>query len=239
MGVMQHLPLLPYLMPLLFVLVAGYRYLGGSSSADVDNAAVWAVRKGFLPADAPPPASTPTLELPDGQASDCWEVPVGDGTGTLYEWTWVIADNRSLTERELGVQAGMQMGRTTVIQALLAAGFPHFRVVPRHGFVAPAAGWDEERVELESVEFGQRFRLLAGRDGDREALLRLFSPETIVWFLQLGDAAPVVEYGMGSLVVSSRYACTTDLEYESLLESAQHLATAVLAEGLLHRPDPV
>jgi hypothetical protein len=238
MGVMAHAVLLPYLMPLLFVAVAGYRLIGRSPAA-ADDAADWAVRKGLLPAEPPPPASTPTLELPGGEAGDCWEVPVGDGTGTLYAWTWVLEDDRSLTQRELGVSVGLRLGRTTVIQALLAAGFPHFRVVPRHGFVAPAAGWDEEQIDLESVEFGRRFRLLAGRDGDREALLRLFAPETIVWFLQLGDTAPAIEYGMGTLVVSSRHPCTTDAEYEALLDTAQRMAKAVLAEGLLHRPDPV
>jgi hypothetical protein len=230
-------PLLPYLFGLGVVVLAAMRYLRWSSS-EPDMAAGWAARKGFLPAEPPPPGSTPTLRLPGGTASECWEVPIGDGTGTLCRWTWTIEDDRSLTERELGVSVGMHLGEVTIVQALLAAGFPHFRVVPQHGFVAPADDWDEQRVDLESVEFGQRFRLLAGREGDREALIRLFDPETIVWFLGLGDTAPVVEYGLGTLVVSTRYPCTTDVEYEALLEAAQRIATRVLAEGLLHQPDP-
>ncbi len=229
-------PLLSYLVPLAFVALAGMRYLRTSSPAP-DMSAEWAVRKGFLPAEPPLPGATPLLRLPGGEASDCWRVPVGDEGGALYRWRWVIEDDRTPMMRELDAPVGLRMGDVTVVQALLAAGFPHFRVVPRHGFVAPAGDWDEEAVDLESVEFGDRFRLLAGHDGDREALLRLFDPETIVWFLQLGDAAPVIEYGLGTLAVSSRCACTTDVELESLLEAAQRIASRVLAEGLLHQPD--
>jgi hypothetical protein len=230
-------PLLPYLMPLAFVALAGMRYLRVSSPS-TDTATEWAVRKGFFPAEPPLPGATPLLRLPGGQAGECWRVPIGDEGGALYRWTWVIEYDRTPMMRELDAPVGLRTGEATVIQALLAAGFPHFRVVPHRGFVAPAGDWDEEAVDLESVEFGQRFRLLAGHDGDREALLRLFDPETIVWFLQLGDAAPVVEYGLGTLVVSSRYPCTTDVEYEALLETAQRIASRVLAEGLLHQPDP-
>jgi|tagenome__1003787_1003787.scaffolds.fasta_scaffold20965662_2 hypothetical protein len=230
-------PLLPYLMPLAFVALAGLRYLRVSSPSP-DMSTEWAVRKGFLPGEPPVTGATPLLRLPMGEADGCWEVPVGDGAGTLYRWTWVVEDDRSPMMRELNEPVGLRTAEVSVVQAMLAAGFPHFRVVPRHGFVAPAGDWDEQEVELESVEFGHGFRLLAGRDGDREALLRLFDPETIVWFIGLGTAAPVVEYGLGTLVVASRYACTTDVEYEALLEAAQRIARRVLAEGLLHQPDP-
>ncbi|HET6847503.1 MAG TPA: hypothetical protein VFH74_01515 [Gaiellales bacterium] len=229
--------LVPYLMPLAFVALAGMRYLRFSSPAP-DTAAAWAVRKGFLPGEPPMTGATPILRLPMGEASGCWEVPIGDGSGTLFRWTWVVEDDRSPMMRELNEPVGMRTAEVSVVQAMLAAGFPHFRVVPHRGFVAPAGDWDEEPVELESVEFGQRFRLLAGHDGDREALLRLFDPETIVWFIGLGEAAPVVEYGLGTLDVATRYACTTDVEHEALLEAAQRIAKRVLAEGLLHQPDP-
>jgi len=230
-------PLLPYLMPLAFVALAGLRYMRGSGPS-ADTSAEWAVRKGFLPAEPPMTGATPLLRLPMGEADGCWQVPVGDGTGTLFRWTWVVEDDRSPMMRELDQPGGMRTAEVSVVQAMLAAGFPHFRVVPRHGFAAPAGDWDEQQVELESVEFGRQFRLLAGRDGDREALLRLFDPETIVWFIGLGDAAPVVEYGLGTLVVATRYPCSTDVEYEALLEAAQRIAHRVLAEGLLHQPDP-
>ena len=130
------------------------------------------------------------------------------------------------------------MGEATVVQAMLAAGFPHFRVVPRHRFVAPAVdGWNEQEVQLESLEFARDHRLLAAPDGDREMLLRLFDPELIVWYLGLGSAAPVIEYGVGTLVVSAGRACGTDAEFDALLAQARHIAQRVLAEGLLHRPD--
>ena len=224
-------------MPLAFVALAAMRYMRFSKGSP-DTSAEWAVRKGFLPAEPPTTGSTPLLELPGGEPSECWEVPVGDGKGTLFRWTWVIEDDRGPMMRAMDAPVDVRRGDVTIVQALLAAGFPHFRVVPRRGFVAPAGSWDEERVELESVEFGQRFRLLAGRDGDRDALLRLFDPETLVWFLGLGDTAPVVEYGLGTLVVATRHPCTTDVEFEALLESAQRIAGRVLAEGLLHQPDP-
>ena len=124
-----------------------------------------------------------------------------------------------------------------MVQATLAAGFPHFRVVPRDGRIAPAHGGDERELQLESVEFAQRFRLLAGRGGDHETLLRLFDPDTIVWFIEQGETAPVVEYQLGTLAVVSRYLCTTDIEFDALLAQAQHIAQRILAEGLLHQPD--
>jgi hypothetical protein len=148
----------------------------------------------------------------------------------------VISDNRAAEAQMLGVPGGLEMSEVTMVQATLAAGFPHFRVVHSRGFVAPNGEAGEQEVQLESVEFGKRFRLLAGSDGDHEALMRLFTPELIVWFTDLGDGAPVVEYWMGTLVVSTRVACTTDDEYDALLAAAQHLARQVLAQGVLQRP---
>ena len=87
-------------------------------------------------------------------------------------------------------------------------------MVPRHGFVAPSAGWDEQELHLESVELDAEFRVLAGRDGDRQALLELFDPETIVWLINLGRTAPVIEYQLGTLVVVSQHPCTTDVELD-------------------------
>jgi hypothetical protein len=225
------------LLPFAFIAFAGYRYWSASGGVEDDQSVSWAMRRGLIPAEPPQTGSTPMLQLPDGQAHDCWEVPIGDGSGTLYRWTWTLADDRSATARQMDLQIGLRLGEVTMVQALLAAGFPHFRVVPRHGFVAPSGGWDEQEVQLESVEFAAQFRLLAGKDGDRDALLRLFDPETIVWFVSQGALMPVIEYQLGTLVVSSRYPCSSDVEYDSLLEHAQRIATRVLAEGLLHQPD--
>lgn len=233
---MSSYSLLYALMPLLVAAFGGYRYLGNSGGAASDASELWAARRGFPPAMAPVGGSTPTLELPDGVANDCCEVPVGSTTGTLFTWTWTIADDRSAEMQMLDAPGGMQLGEVTAVQALIAAGFPHFRVVHRHGFVAPNTESDEREIHLESVEFGRRFRLLAGSDGDRQALMRLFTPELIVWFTDLGDGAPVVEYWMGTLVVSTRVACVTDDEYDALLASAQRIAGEVLAQGVVARP---
>ena len=229
---------LPILLPFAVVAYAGYRWYAQSSArSNLDEAVAWATARRLLPGDMPTPGATPTLSLPGGEAHDPWEVPIGDGTGSLYGWTWMIADDRSLTARELNMPIGLQLGSTTIVQAMLAAGFPHFRVVPRHGWVAPSGGWDEQEVQLESVEFSNDFKLLAAHDGDHEMLLRLFDPDTIVWFIGLGSIAPVIEYQLGTLAVVARHACTADNEFDALLEQAQHIAQRILAEGLLHRPD--
>jgi hypothetical protein len=219
--------LIPYLMPLALLAYAGYRYWARAQrSAQIDSAtSAWAVREGLVPGTAPPAGATPTLSLPEGSAHDCWQLAVGNGVGTLFRWTWVIQEGRDV-----------RVGEATVVAATLAAGFPHFRVVPRHGFVAPSAGWDEQELHLESVELEAGFRVLAGRDGDRQALLELFDPETIVWLINQGRTAPVIEYQLGTLVVVSQHPCTTDVELNVLAEQARHLAGRVLAEGLLHRP---
>jgi hypothetical protein len=216
--------LIPYLMPLALVAYIGYRYWAQAQrSAEIDSAtSAWALREGLAPGTPPAAGSTPTLSLPEGSAHDCWQLPIGDGSGTLFRWTWMIQE---------GSEA--HMGEATVVSAMLAAGFPHFRVVPRHGFVAPSAGWDEQELHLESVELEADFRVLAARDGDRQALLELFDPETIVWLINQGRAAAVIEY---QLVVMSQHPCTTDVELDALAEQARHLASRVLAEGLLHRP---
>jgi hypothetical protein len=219
---------IPYLMPLALAAYAGYRYWARAQrSAEIDSAtSAWALREGLVAGTEPPVGATPTLSLPQGSAHDCWQLAIGDGGGTLFRWTWVIEEGRDV-----------RIGEATVVAAMLAAGFPHFRVVPRHGFVAPSAGWDEQELHLESVELEARFRVLAGRDGDRQALLELFDPETIVWLINQGRAAPVIEYQQGTLVVASQHPCTTDVELDALAEQARHLAGRVLAEGLLHRPD--
>ena len=219
--------LLPYLMPLAVVAYIGYRYWAQAQrSAEIDSAtSAWALREGLVPGTPPSAGATPTLSLPEGGAHDCWQLPVGDGGGTLFRWTWVIQEGRDV-----------RMGEATVVSAMLAAGFPHFRVVPRHGFVAPSAGWDEQELHLESAELEAGFRVLVGRDGDRQALLELFDPETIVWLINLGRTAPVIEYQLGTLVVVSGHPCTTDVELNALAEQARHLAGRVLAEGLLYRP---
>ena len=125
-------------------------------------------------------------ERPGAAVHDCWRVPVGEGDAALYRLTWVEDEHN------------MELGEATVVQAgNLAAGFPHFRVVPRHGRVAPAGAWHESELSLESIEFSQQFRLLAARTGDQAALLRLFDPETIVWFIGEGETMAAVSVRPG------------------------------------------
>ena len=215
------------LMPIAVVAAAGYRWWSRMNAEEEldDVAAMWAIGHGFERCDPPPLPQSPTLQQQGGLVHDCWRVQLGDSDAALYRFTWVIDQREG------------ELGETTVVQATLAAGFPHFRVLPRHGRAAPAGGWHESELELESVEFSNQFRVLAGRDADRESLLRLFDPETIVWFIGQGATMATVEYGLGTLVLASRVPCTTDVELDALLAQAQHLAQRILAEGLLHRPD--
>ena len=237
---MSSVSLLYVLMPLLVAGFGGYRYLGNQSSAS-EASELWAARRGFPPAMAPVGGSTPTLELPDGTATDCCEVPLGNVTGHALQLE--LGDRRRPLGRVADVRRARRPdGEVTAVQAPLAAGFPHFRVVHSRGFVAPNGEADEQEIQLESAEFQKRFRLLAGSDGDRQALMRLFTPELIVWFTDLGDGAPVVEYWMGTLVVSTRVPCIADDEYDALLSAAQRIAGQVLAQGVLERqawPDAV
>jgi hypothetical protein len=229
--------LLPLLLTFALLAFASWRWWGRSSSGATGYALGWAVTKGLMPGDPPLPGSTPTLSLPGGTANDPWQVPIGDATGLLFQWTWVIADDRTTTEREMDMPGGVLMGSATVVQATLAAGFPHFRVVPRHGWTAPSPAGHERELELESVEFARHFKLLVAPDGDHEMLMELFDPETIVWLIGLGKAAPVIEYQMGTLAVVAHRECVEGADFDALLSQAQRIAERVLAEGLLHHPD--
>jgi hypothetical protein len=217
------------LVPLALALFGVYRLvLQSQAGEEAENAvAVWAARNGYQPGGYPSAGATPTLSMPAATAGEAFQVPLGETTGSLFLWSWVVEDRNDTLS--------MATFEVTVVQAMLAAGFPHFRVVPRHGWTAPST-LDEHEVQLESVEFSSQFKLLAGRDGDQQALVRLFDPATIVWFITLGDTAPVIEYQLGTLAVVTRFGAETDVELDALVEQARHVSERVLAEGLLHNP---
>ena len=108
--------------------------------------------------------------------------------------------------------------------------------MPRHARHLPPGPGDEQELDLESIEFHRDHRVLVGRDGDRNALMRLFDPETIVWWIGLGTEAPIVEYQTGCMVVRSLTALTERSELDTLVGQAQTIASRVLSEGLLHQP---
>jgi hypothetical protein len=222
---MTPFPVPQLLIPLAFAGFAAYRgYLRLQGREDRENALeTWAALNGYdlVPE---PDGSTPTLEADNGSAGPCFAVPVGEQGGALFAFTYTVGSGRDQVTVD-----------TTIVQAALAAGFPHFRVLPRHGRNLPIGPGDEHEVELESVEFQRDHRLVAGRDGDRDALLRLFDPETIVWWIDLGSLAPIVEYQMGTLVVRSTVPLSDGDEYDMLVDQAARIAGRVLAEGLLHR----
>ena len=198
-------------------------YLRMQARDERENALeTWAARNGFESAFQPT-GSTPTLEAENGRAGPCFAVPVGEQEAAMFAFSYTFGSGRDQVEVE-----------TTLVQALLAAGFPHFRVLPRHADRLPPGPGDEHEVQLESIEFQHAHRLVAGRSGDLDALMRLFDPEMIVWWLDQGSLAPIVEYQMGTLVVRSTVALDDGAQYDMLLAQAQKIATAVLAQGSLH-----
>ena len=214
---------------LMYVVVSGIAAIGYVArrrrlQAEEDAIETWAAGNGYAQVEQPF-GSTSTLSADNGQAGPCFAVPVGEQEAALFAFTYTIGSGRDQVTVD-----------TTVVQAELAAGFPHFRVLPRHARHLPPGPGDEQELDLESIEFHRDHRLLVGREGDRNALTRLFDPETLVWWIGLGASAPIVEYQTGCLVVRSLTALTDRSQLDTLVGQAQQIAGRVLSEGLLHQP---
>jgi hypothetical protein len=220
----------PFTGYLMYIVVGGFAAIGyvvrrRRLQAEEDAIETWAAGNGYAPVDQPF-GSTSTLSADNGQAGPCFAVPVGEQQAALFAFTYTIGSGRDQVTVD-----------TTVVQAELAAGFPHFRVLPRHARHLPPGPGAEQELDLESIEFDRENRVLVDRDGDRNALMRLFDPETIVWWIGLGTDAPIVEYQTGCMVVRSLTALTDRSELDTLVGQAQKIAGRVLAEGLLHQPE--
>jgi hypothetical protein len=220
----------PFTGYLIYVVVGGVAATGYLARrrrlrAEEDAIETWAATNGYLPVEQPI-GSTSTLSADNGQAGPCFAVPVGEQEAALFAFSYTVGSGKEQVTVD-----------TTVVQAELAAGFPHFRVVPRHAQHLPLGPGDEQEMDLESIEFHRDHKLLVGRDGDRDALERLFDPETIVWWIALGTGAPIVEYQNGCMVVRSLDALTDGSELDALVVRAKMIAGRVLAEGLLHKPE--
>jgi hypothetical protein len=217
--------MLYYAIPLAPAVYGAYRgYLRMQGREQAESALEsWAALNGYQLVPQPD-GSTPTLAAGNGRSGPCFEVPVGERSAALFAFSYTVGSGRDQVTVD-----------TTIVQALLAAGFPHFRVVPRDAHRLPPGPGDEHEVELESIEFQRDHKLLAGHGGDPAVLERMFDPETIVWWINQGSLAPIVEYQMGTLVVRSTLPLSDASEYEMLLGQAQTIAGRVLAEGLLHQ----
>lgn len=220
----------PFTGYLMYVFVGGVATIGyvvrrRRLQAEEDAIETWAAGNGYAQVDQPF-GSTSTLAADNGQAGPCFAVPVGEQQAALFAFTYTIGSGRDQVTVD-----------TTVVQAELAAGFPHFRVVPRDARHLPPGPGDEQELDLESIEFDRDNQVLVARDGDRNALMRLFDPETIVWWIGLGTDAPIVEYQAGCMVVRSLSALTDRSELDTLVGQAQKIAGRVLAEGQLHKPE--
>jgi hypothetical protein len=85
-------------------------------------------------------------------------------------------------------------------------------------------------VELESIEFGRRYELLADGDLDQIALRELFSPSFIV-LLAEHPLAPCFEYRAGTLVVYVRGRLTDAGSLNLLLDATRRIAARLREEA--------
>jgi len=185
----------------------------------------WAASHGYPQTDVVL-GRTPVLSAVGGDPGPAFAVPIGDRTGALFPFSYTIGAGRDSKDVD-----------TTVVQVDAPPGVPPFRVVPREGSDVPDRTYGEEEMELESIEFQRDHQLLVERGADRTALERLFDPPTIVWFINQGSAAPVVEYADATLAVVARSCCMTGTDCEALLGQAQYLTTRLDAVAAAPLPD--
>ena len=191
----------------------------------------WAALNGYRPRPRSRDGSTPTLEPTTAGRAVLRGAGGRTGRGALR--------GRGGRRRPSRVGSGRDPGDRRTRPSCRPSWPPAFRTsgwCRGTGAIAPAHGGDEREVELESVEFQRDHRLLAGRDGDREALLRLFDPDTIVWWIDLGALAPIVEYQTGHAGRSAATCAALRRASTTRCWPRPRIAGRVLAEGLLHQP---
>jgi hypothetical protein len=178
----------------------------------------WAGFNGYEASEAPIVGRTPLLRL-DGERRHVHAVPTGPQGGVIYRYAY-----------ETGSGSDRESVDLIVVQTLPAAGFPHFRVEPRHGAPSGVSARCERDVELESAEFTERHRLTVDDRCAPERIRRLFEPDLIVWWLEnAGDT--LVECEMGTLVVGSTTAGSW-ADLDRLVEIARHVGERVIEAGL-------
>src|SRR5262249_45609843 len=126
--VMLATPVTGYLMWFVFAGVGIAAYIARTRRwrAEEESIESWAAGKGYQPG-ARGFAAPPLRQATNGHVGPCFTVPIGDGDGALFAFTYTIGSGRD--QRAVD---------TTLVQANLAPGLPQFRVVPRHANDLPS-----------------------------------------------------------------------------------------------------
>jgi hypothetical protein len=188
--------------------------------AEEESIESWAAAKGYPESDVML-GDTPVLRADNARPGPAFAVPVSTSSGALFPFSYSIGSGRDRHDVD-----------TTVVQADVTAQLPSFSVIPRHANDLPYGPFGENEMDLESVEFHHDHKLVVDRHADRTVLERVFDPETIVWFINLGPDAPVVEYAGGTLAVVARRCCMTGADCDTLLGQAQYMAGRLQAAGV-------
>jgi hypothetical protein len=88
----------------------------------------------------------------------------------------------------------------------------------------------DDRVDLESAELDQRYRIYASPQRDEVWLRELFSPSFIVFLLDLAPKGFAFEYAEGTLCVSRRGRLTLAEEIDGLRDATVELVARIRAE---------
>jgi hypothetical protein len=221
-------PLAGSLPAVLFIAAAGYagwRAMqnsglgGGAGSGSDDPIGGWAVMNGYEVCERPSIGTTELLRHEDEVVGLPYAVPVGPEGGVMYQ----LRINTG-TDRE------PRFVEPVVVQAFLAAGFPHFSVFgDGDGLPRPLIQTGLRTVEFESAEFADRFHVVVDKGAQDDRLRRLFDPEALVWWTD-SCAGMRTEYEYGCLCVAGPPAGGW-ADLDALLEAAQGIAGRVLEAG--------
>lgn len=88
----------------------------------------------------------------------------------------------------------------------------------------------DDRIDLESSELDQRYRIYASPDRDEVWLRELFSPSFIVFLLDLAPKGLAFEYVQGTLCVSQRGRLTLAEDIDGLRDATVELVARIRGE---------
>lgn len=88
----------------------------------------------------------------------------------------------------------------------------------------------DDRIDLESSELDQRYRIYASPERDEVWLRELFSPSFIVFLLDLAPKGFAFEYAQGTLCVSQRGRLTLAEDIDGLRDATVELVARIRGE---------
>jgi hypothetical protein len=192
---------------------------GGSGSGSGDPIGGWAMMNGYEPCERPSIGTTDLLRHEDEVIGLPYAVPVGPQGGAMYQ-----------LRINTGTDRHPELVGAVVVQAFLAAGFPHFSVYAAgDGLPRPLMQQGMRTAEFESADFAERFHVAIKKGAPDERVRRLFDPEALVWWVD-SCAGLRIEYEYGCLCVA-RPPGGGWAEFDALLAAAQGVADRVVEAG--------